>query len=167
MLIINCSLHVVLLIGGIDMNFVEKINKDIKEAMKAKQSDKLMALRAIKSEILLASTSGGNSEVNEEAAIKILQKLVKQRKDSAQTYKDAGRTELYEKEMKEVAFIEAYLPEQLSEQELTDIITKAIEQTQASSIKDMGKVIGIVNKQVAGRAEGKVIAMKVKELLGS
>ncbi len=147
------------------MNFAEKINNDIKEAMKAKQSDKLMALRAVKSEILLAQTSGSNSELNEEAAMKILQKLVKQRKDTAQTYKDAGRTELYEKEMKEASFIEAYLPEQLSEEELAEIIAKAVEQTQASSIKDMGKVIGLVNKQAAGRAEGKVIAMKVKEIL--
>lgn len=147
------------------MQLSEKINKDIKEAMKAKETDKLMALRAVKSEILLANTSGGNKELNEEAEIKILQKLVKQRKDSAQTYKDAGRTELYEKEIKEVAFIEAYLPEQLSEQELSDIINKVIADTNASSIKDMGKVIGMVNKQVAGKAEGKLIAMKVKELL--
>ncbi len=147
------------------MKLSDRINQDIKEAMKAKETDKLMALRAVKSEILLANTSGDGKELNEEAEIKILQKLVKQRKDSAQTYKDAGRTELYEKEIKEVAFIEAYLPEQLSEEELSAIINKVIADTGASSIKDMGKVIGMVNKQVAGKAEGKLIAMKVKELL--
>ncbi len=108
------------------MKLSDKINQDIKEAMKAKETEKLMALRAIKSEILLANTSGGDKELNEEAEIKILQKLVKQRKDSAQTYKDAGRTELYEKEIKEVAFIEAYLPEQLSEEELSAIINSKL-----------------------------------------
>ncbi len=147
------------------MSFAQKINKDIAQAMKAKETDRLMVLRAIKSEILLANTSGAAGEFDKEAEIKILQKLVKQRKDSAQAYKDAGRTELYEKEMKEVTFIEEYLPEKLSEEELIDIIKKVIDETQASSIKDMGKVIAIVNKQVAGRAEGKLIAMKIKEIL--
>ncbi len=148
------------------MSLTDKINSDIKEAMKAKQADRLLALRAIKSEILLAQTSGGATELNEETEIKILQKLVKQRKDSAETYQKAGRTELYEKEIGEVAVIEEYLPTQLSENELIEIINKVIADTGASSIKDMGKVIGTVNKQVAGRAEGKVIAQKVKELLG-
>jgi uncharacterized protein len=148
------------------MSLTDKINSDIKEAMKAKQADRLLALRAIKSEILLAQTSGGATELNEETEIKILQKLVKQRKDSAETYQKAGRTELYEKEIGEVAVIEEYLPAQLSENELIEIINKVIADTGASSIKDMGKVIGTVNKQVAGRAEGKVIAQKVKELLG-
>jgi uncharacterized protein len=148
------------------MSLTDKINSDIKEAMKAKQADRLLALRAIKSEILLAQTSGGATELNEETEIKILQKLVKQRKDSAETYQKAGRTELYEKEIGEVAVIEEYLPVQLSENELIEIINKVITDTGASSIKDMGKVIGTVNKQVAGRAEGKVIAQKVKELLG-
>ncbi len=147
------------------MSFAQQINKDIAEAMKAKEKDKLLALRAIKSEILLANTSGAGGELDKEAEIKILQKLVKQRKDSAMAYKQAERTELYEREMREIAFIEAYLPEQLSEEELSDIIKKVIDETQASSIKDMGKVIGLVNKQVAGRAEGKLIAMKVKEIL--
>ncbi len=147
------------------MSLADKINNDIKEAMKAKQADRLLALRAIKSEILLAQTSGGATELNEEAEIKILQKLVKQRKDSAETYQKAGRTELYEKEIGEVAVIEEYLPAQLSESELVELINKVIADTGASSIKDMGKVIGVVNKQVSGRAEGKVIAQKVKEIL--
>jgi len=147
------------------MSLTDKINNDLKEAMKAKQADRLLALRAIKSEILLAQTSGGATELTEEGEIKILQKLVKQRKDSAETYQKAGRTELYEKEIGEIAFIEVYLPAQLSEDELTEIINTVIANTGASSIKDMGKVIGMVNKEVAGRAEGKVIAQKVKEIL--
>ncbi len=148
------------------MSLTDKINNDIKEAMKAKQADRLLALRAIKSEILLAQTSGGATELNEEAEIKILQKLIKQRKDSAETYQKADRKELYEKEIAEVEVIEAYLPTQLSENELIEIINKVIADTGANSIKDMGKVIGMVNKEVAGKAEGKVIAQKVKEILG-
>ncbi len=147
------------------MSLTDKINNDIKEAMKAKQADRLLALRAIKSEILLAQTSGSGVKLDEEAEIKILQKLVKQRKDSAETYQKAGRDELYEKEIAEVAVIEEYLPSQLSDDELIEIINKVITDTGASSIKDMGKVIGMVNKQVAGRAEGKIIAQKVKEIL--
>lgn len=150
------------------MSLAEKINNDIKEAMKAKQAERLAAIRAIKSEILLAQTSeGASGELSEETEIKILQKLVKQRKDSAEAFKNAGREELYEKEIGEIQFIEAYLPEQLTEDELVALIDKAIVQTGASSVKDMGKVIGIVSKQVAGRAEGKLIAQKVKEKLGS
>lgn len=149
----------------INMNLTQKINNDIKAAMKAKEADKLTALRAIKSEILLAQTSGSNVELTEEAEIKILQKLVKQRKDSAETYQKAGRTELFEKEVTEAKYIEAYLPAQLSEKELIDIIKQIIEETGANSMKDMGKVIGLVNKKAAGRAEGKLIAAKVKEVL--
>lgn len=148
------------------MSLADKINKDIKEAMKAKDAERLSALRAVKSEILLAQTSGGSTEMNEEAEIKILQKLVKQRKDSAETYKNAGRDELYEKEIADVKYFEEYLPAQLSDEELAAMINNAIEKTGASSIKDMGKVIGMVNKEAAGRAEGKIIAQKVKELLG-
>ncbi|NJO91222.1 MAG: GatB/YqeY domain-containing protein [Chloroflexia bacterium] len=147
------------------MNLTDKINNDIKEAMKAKQADRLLALRAIKSEILLAQTSGAGVKLDEEAEIKILQKLVKQRKDSAETYQKAGRNELYEKEIAEVAVIEEYLPAQLSDDELVGIINKVIAETGATSIKEMGKVIGEVNKLAAGRAEGKVIAQKVKEIL--
>jgi len=149
------------------MSLAEKINNDMKEAMKAKQAERLAAIRAIKSEILLAQTAeGASGELSEETEIKILQKLVKQRKDSADSFKKAGREDLYEKEIGEIEFIEAYLPEQLSEDELIAMINKAIEQTGASSIKDMGKVIGLVTKEAAGRAEGKVIAQKVKEKLG-
>jgi uncharacterized protein len=148
------------------MTLEEKINNDIKEAMKAKQADRLAALRAIKSEVLLAKTSGAGGEITAEGEIKIIQKLVKQRKDSAEIYKSSDRMDLYEKEMVELKYIEVYLPAQMSDEELTSIVKKIIEQTGASSVKDMGKVIGMVNKEVAGKAEGKAIAEKVKQLLG-
>lgn len=148
------------------MSLADKINNDIKEAMKAKQADRLAALRAVKSEILLAQTAaGGTGEITGEAEIKIVQKLVKQRKDSAEIFKNSGRIDLYDKEMVELKYIEAYLPAQMSDDELTAIVKKNIEQSGASSIKDMGKVIALVNKEVAGKAEGKVIAEKVKQLL--
>jgi uncharacterized protein YqeY len=146
------------------MSLADKINNDIKEAMKAKQAERLAALRAIKSEILLAQTAG-TGEITAEGEIKIIQKLVKQRKDSAEIYKTSGRNDLYDKEMGELKYIEEYLPAQMSDSELSAIVKKIIEQTGASSIKDMGKVIGLVNKEVAGKAEGKTIAEKVKQLL--
>jgi uncharacterized protein len=149
------------------MSLVEKINNDIKEAMKAKQADRLAALRAVKSEILLAQTAaGGTGEITADGEIKIIQKLVKQRKDSADIYKNSGRMDLYDKEVGELKYIEEYLPAQMTDAELTAIVKKIIEQTGASSVKDMGKVIGLVNKEVAGKAEGKLIAEKVKQLLG-
>ena len=149
------------------MSLLEKINNDIKEAMKAKQADRLMALRAVKSEILLAQTAEGGSDVlSTETEIKILQKLVKQRKDSAEMFLKSGRQDLYEKEAGDIKFIEVYLPAQLSENELVGIIKKIITDSGATSVKDMGKVIGLVNKEVSGRAEGKLIAQKVKEILG-
>ncbi|MFN8256822.1 MAG: GatB/YqeY domain-containing protein [Bacteroidales bacterium] len=149
------------------MSLTETINNDIKEAMKAKQTDKLTALRAIKSEILLAQTAeGGSDNLSRETEIKILQKLVKQRKDSAEIYLKSGRQELYDKEIGELKHIEKYLPAQLTDEQLVAIIKKIISDTGASSVKDMGRVIGLVNKEVSGQAEGKVIAQKVKELLG-
>jgi uncharacterized protein len=148
------------------MSLVEKINNDIKDAMRAKQSDRLTALRAIKSEILLAQTASADSGIlSAEQEIRIIQKLVKQRKDSAEIYKNSGRNDLFEKEMGELQFIESYLPAQLTDAELTGIINQIISQTGATSIKDMGKVIGLVNKEVAGKAEGKTIAEKVNQLL--
>jgi len=148
------------------MGLLEKINNDIKLAMKAKHAEKLSALRAIKSELLLEQTSSGASEtISEEKGIKIIQKLIKQRKDSAEIYKKENRTDLYEKEIAEIEFLEVYLPEQMNDEELTAIIKSAITETGASSMKDMGKVMGIVNKKVAGKAEGKTIAQKVKSLL--
>jgi len=149
------------------MSLADKINNDIKDAMKAKQAERLTALRAIKSEILLAQTSSGASgDISEEGEVKIIQKLVKQRKDSAEIYKNSNREDLYNKEMEELKIIEGYLPAQLSDAELTEIVKKIVQQTGANSVKDMGKVIGMVNKEVTGKAEGKAIAEKVKQILG-
>ncbi len=148
------------------MSLLDKINQDLKTAMKEKQTDKLSALRAIKSELLLEQTSGSGEKITEEKEIKIVQKLIKQRKDSAEIYQKENRKDLYEKEMSEIKFLEKYLPEQMSEEELDAIIKNAIEQTGAASMKDMGKVMGLVNAKVAGRAEGKLIAQKVKAMLG-
>jgi len=149
------------------MSLLENINNDIKTAMKEKNKVKLSALRAVKSELLLEQTSSASTgEISQEKELKIVQKLIKQRKDSADIYKKEDRSDLYEKEMGEIEFLEAYLPEQMSDEELTAIIKSAIDETGASSMKDMGKVMGIVNKKVAGKAEGKIIAQKVKSLLG-
>ena len=147
------------------MSLLDKINQDIKSAMKEKQAVKLSALRAIKSELLLEQTSVSAKEITEDKEIKIIQKLIKQRKDSADIYEKENRKDLYEKEISEIKFLEEYLPEQLSEEELDTIIKSAVEQVGASSMKDMGKVMGIVNAKVAGRAEGKIIAQKVKSML--
>lgn len=148
------------------MSLFDKINNDMKAAMKAKEKEKLEAIRAIKSQLLLAKTSSGSSDdISEKEGIKILQKMVKQRKDSAEVYKSQDRMDLYEKEMKEVAFIEPYLPKQLSQEEIVEKLKAIIEKTGASSPKDMGKVMGLATKELAGLAEGKIIATKVKELL--
>ena len=146
------------------MDFINKLNADIKEAMKAKENEKLMALRAIKSEILLLQTSG-KSEISENDIIDMLQKMVKQRKQSAEIYQKEGRTDLYEKEMKEVGYIMSYLPEQISDDELEKAISEIIKDVSASSIKDMGKVMGIATKKFKGKAESKKIAEIAKKLL--
>ena len=148
------------------MGYFEKINDDIKAAMKAKEKEKLNALRAIKSAFLLAKTeSGAKKELSDEEAIRIMQKLVKQRKDSAEIYKEQSRNELYDNEMNEAKYIEAYLPKQMSDEELTEKIKAIIEETGASSMKDMGKVMGKAMKELAGKADGKRISGKVKEIL--
>lgn len=148
------------------MGYFEKINDDLKAAMKAKEKEKLNALRAIKSAFLLAKTeSGAKKELSDEEAIRIMQKLVKQRKDSAEIYKEQGRNELYDNEMNEAKYIEAYLPKQMSDEELTEKIKAIIEETGASSMKDMGKVMGKAMKELAGKADGKRISGKVKEIL--
>ncbi|MCF6183562.1 MAG: GatB/YqeY domain-containing protein [Bacteroidales bacterium] len=148
------------------MALFEQINKDIISTMKAKEADKLTALRAVKSELLLLKTSvGAKDEISEEEEIKVLQKMVKQRKDSAEIYKTQNREDLFQKEMNEAKFIQAYLPKQMTDAELTGAITEMINKTGAASMKDMGKVMGIASKELAGKAEGKLIAAKVKELL--
>ncbi|MCZ4693819.1 GatB/YqeY domain-containing protein [Ancylomarina euxinus] len=147
------------------MTLLEQINSDIKAAMKAKDKEKLQALRAVKTAFTLEMTKTGSTEIADADALKIIQKLAKQRKDSADTYIAGGRQELADVELKEMSFIEAYLPAQISDEELTAAIKVLIEKTGASSIKDMGKVVGMASKELAGRAEGKTIADKVKALL--
>lgn len=148
------------------MDFTSQINADIKAAMLAKDKVKLEALRAIKKELIeVKSAKGASDEISDEQVAKILQKMVKQRKDSADLFKEQGREDLAEVELLQVAAIEPYLPEQLSDDELGTIVKTIIEQVGASSMKDMGKVMGLASKQLAGKAEGKAISDKVKSLL--
>ena len=150
------------------MTLEEKINADIKSAMLAKESQKLEALRAIKSAVLLAQTaSGGSADLSDEEAIKLLQRLVKQRKDSAALYKEQNRTDLAEPEEAQAEIIEAFLPTQLLAEELAQAVNAVIQSTGASGMQDMGKVMGVVSKQLAGKAEGKRIADEVKKQLGA
>lgn len=149
------------------MSLSAKIMDAMKAAMKAKDSQSLQALRSVKSAILLAQTeSGAKEELTEEAELKLLQKLVKQRKDSAAIYKEQAREDLAEPELAEAAVIEKFLPEQLSEEEVSKLVDEAIAQTGASSMADMGKVMGMVNGKAAGRADGKTISTIVKQKLG-
>lgn len=147
------------------MSLANQINEDIKSAMKAKDKPKLEALRAIKSAMLLAATEKGAGESDEAAELKMLQKLVKQRKDSADIFNKEGRTDLAEAEMVQLAIIENYLPEQMSEAEIAAEVNAIVEQTGASSMKDMGKVMGLANQQMAGKADSSLIAQLVKKAL--
>lgn len=150
------------------MSLEIKINEDIKKAMLAREKDKLEALRAIKNAILIAKTEkGAKDSLSEEDEIKILQRMVKQRKESAAIYQDKNREELAQKELLEAGVIEQYLPEQMSEKELIAVIKKTIEETGAKSMADMGKVMGKAQKELAGKAEGKMIADTVKSLLSN
>jgi uncharacterized protein YqeY len=148
------------------MALSDKINNDIKEAMKAREKEKLEALRNIKKVIIEAKSSkGAGSELDDEEVIKIIAKLSKQGIDSATLYKQQGRNDLYEQEMKQVAVFENYLPAKLSEEELISNIKSIIAELGATSIKDMGKVMGMASKKLAGLADGKDISAKVKDLL--
>ena len=138
----------------------------IKEAMKSKDKVALESLRAIKSEILLAQTkTGASDELTKDEEIKLLQKLVKQRKDSAVLYKEQGRDDLAEPELAQVEIIAQFLPEQLDQDALNNIISEIIKKVGATSMKDMGKVMGMASKQLAGKADGKAISIAVKSLL--
>jgi uncharacterized protein len=148
------------------MSLFDKISDDLKAAMLAKQKDRLESIRAIKTALLLAKTESGSHELTEDMELKILQKLVKQRRESAEIYKSQNRQDLYENEVKEASIIEEYLPRQMSESELVAALKEIIQKVGATSIKDMGKVMGIASKELAGKADGKMIAEKVKELLG-
>ncbi|MEE4197426.1 MAG: GatB/YqeY domain-containing protein [Bacteroidales bacterium] len=149
------------------MSLQQQIDQDIKQAMLAREKDKLVALRAVKSALLLAKTEKGSAEMSEEAETKLLQKLVKQRKESAEIYQQQGRKDLAEKELGEARLIENYLPAQMSDEELTGSIKIIIDEVGASTMADMGKVMGIATRKLAGKAEGKAIADKVKSLLGA
>lgn len=147
------------------MSLEEKITKDLKTAMKAKDDAAKRAIRAIKSAILLLKTDGSGKEITEEIEIKLLQKLVKQRKESFDIFNKEGRDELAKKEQEEIAIIEKYLPEQMDEATVTGVLEKIIAETGASSMRDMGKVMGMATKQLAGQADGKLISQIVKKLL--
>lgn len=147
------------------MSLQTKIMDEMKTAMKAKDTVALEALRAIKSEILLAQTSGANQELKEEDEIKILQKLVKQRKDSAAIFSEQGRADLAEPELAQVAVIEKFLPAQLSEAEVEVVVAKIISEGGFSGMGSMGQVMGVVSKELAGKADGKTISTIVKKLL--
>ena len=149
------------------MSLQQELMVKLKEAMKAKDTIALESLRAIKSEILLAQTKGGDtSGLTKEEEIKLLQKLVKQRKDSASIFTEQGRDDLAAPELAQVAIIAQFLPEQMSAEDLKEIIAEIMSKVGATSIKDMGKVMGIASKQLAGKADGKAISTVVKQLLG-
>jgi len=148
------------------MSLIEKIDKDLKSAMLAKESKKLEALRAIKAALLLEKTKGsGSAEISEENEMKILQKLIKQRKESGALYQSKNRKDLADDGLFQAFVIKQYLPEQLSDQEIEQIITTIIQSTGANGMQDMGKVMGFASKQLSGKADNKTIANIVKEQL--
>ena len=148
------------------MELEKRIQADMVAAMKAKEAVKLSSLRAIKAAIMLAKTAeGATGEVTDQEIVKIIQKLVKQRKESAQQYTDAGRPELAENELAEAAVMEVYLPKQLSEAELEAELAKIIAEVGATKPQDMGKVMGVATKKLAGLADGRAISAAVKKLL--
>lgn len=150
------------------MNLEQNIMAEMKEAMKSKNEAALRSLRAIKAAILLAKTSeGASGELKEEDEIRLLQKLVKQRKDSLEIYQQQQRADLAQKEEEEIAVIEKFLPKQMSVEELKTVIKELIVETGASSPADMGKVMGAATKKLAGKADGKTISSVVKELLSA
>ena len=148
------------------MSLFETISNDIKSAMMAKDRVKLEALRGVKKEFIEAKTAkGGNGELSDDAALKILAKMMKQRRESAAIYQEQNRPELAESELAEAAVIEQYMPKQLSDEELTDELRAIIAEVGAAGPQDMGKVMGIASKKLAGRADGRAISTRVKELL--
>lgn len=148
------------------MSIFDQVSEDIKKAMLAKDKVALDALRGIKKEFLEAKTApGSDGELHDDKALQIMQKLVKQRKESADMYRNANRPELAEEEMAQCAIIERYLPAMLSDEELATALQTIIAQVGANGPQDMGKVMGVATKQLAGKAEGRAISAKVKELL--
>lgn len=150
------------------MGILSNLTEEIKSAMRAKDSLKLESLRAIKSAVLLAQTAkGGGAELSDEEAIKILQRLVKQRKESASIFRDQGRSDLATPEEAQAEVIASFLPEQLSEEEVAKVVSEIIVKTAAEGMKDMGKVMGMASQELSGKAEGKMIANLVKQQLSS
>ena len=150
------------------MSLFDTINEDIKKAMLARDHARLLALRGVKKEFLEAKTAeGAGGELTDATATKIIAKMVKQRKESAAIYTGQNRDDLAQSELAEVAVLEEYLPKQLTDEELTAAVKAIIEQVGATSMKEMGKVMGVASKQLAGKAEGGVISAKVKQLLAS
>ena len=147
------------------MSMEQQIQQDIKAAMLAKEKTRLESLRAIKAAITLAKTADGSESIADEAVVKIIQKLVKQRKETAEIYKQQNREERAAQELAEAAAMEVYLPKQLSEEELEAELKKIIAQVGATGPQDMGKVMGTATKALAGKAEGKAISALVKKLL--
>jgi uncharacterized protein YqeY len=148
------------------MSLINTIDQDIKQAMLAKNDVKLRGLRAIKSALLLARTEkGASEEITEETEIKVLQKLIKQRRESADIYKAQNREDLYKVEAEEMEVIEVYLPKQMDKAEVETYLKDLIGRVGATSVKDMGKVMGAANKELAGKADGKTISEVVKQLL--
>lgn len=149
-----------------EMSLQEKVMTEIKSAMKAKDTVALESLRAIKSALLLAQTDkGAGGKLSEEDEVKLVQKLVKQRKDSAAIFTEQGRSDLAEPELAQVAVIEKFLPEQLTAEEIEKVVVQTIDSVGASGMQDMGKVMGIVSKELAGQADGKTISTIVKNKL--
>ena len=148
------------------MNLFDQVSNDIKSAMLAKDKVRLEALRGIKKEFLEAKTAkGADGELTDDMAMKILAKMVKQRKESAQIYTEQNRPDLAEPELAEAAVIETYLPKQMTEEELTEALKAIIAQVGATTAQEMGKVMGVATKQLAGRADGRPISAKLKQLL--
>lgn len=149
------------------MSLFDQVSKDLIEAMKAKDKVRLQALRNVKKVFIEAKTApGANDELSDDAALKMIQKLVKQGKDSAQLFTEQNRPDLAEEELEQVKAIEPYLPKQMDANELETALRAIIAETGASSAKDMGKVMGAASKQLAGKADGKAISTMVKQLLG-
>ncbi|KQC32825.1 glutamyl-tRNA amidotransferase [Nonlabens sp. YIK11] len=147
------------------MSLEKDVMTAMKEAMKAKDQTALAALRAVKGEILLAKTSGASDGLSEDEEIKLVQKLVKQRKDSARIYSEQNREDLAEPELAQAAVLEQFLPEQLSEEAIEAVVAEIIVRTNANGMKDMGKVMGMANTQLVGKADGRTISTIVKAKL--
>ena len=147
------------------MRLEEKINEKLKVAMKSKDKIALESLRLIKSEILLLKTKSGNSQLNEDDELRLIQKMIKQRKDSANIYDSKGRNDLATSELNQIKIISQFLPKQLAESEIVDIVDKIIVDLNASGMKDMGKVMSLASQEMMGKADGKTISSIVKSKL--